>query len=100
MQARLLCLEPGVGCHPTLQGSGLMKEGVPPPKLSTQVRGFEDAGPSPGSDLAQRALCALLVVPSTHVRCGHLQDIVEFIFFPVVNEGCRVIDEGEGGALS
>lgn len=22
------------------------------------------------------------------------QDIVEFIFFPVVNEGCRVIDEG------
>jgi enoyl-CoA hydratase/3-hydroxyacyl-CoA dehydrogenase len=23
------------------------------------------------------------------------QDIVEFIFFPVVNEGCRVIDEGE-----
>lgn len=24
-----------------------------------------------------------------------MQDIVEFIFFPVVNEGCRVIDEGE-----
>lgn len=24
------------------------------------------------------------------------KDIVEFIFFPVVNEGCRVIDEGEG----
>lgn len=23
------------------------------------------------------------------------QDIVEFIFFPVVNEGCRVIDEGK-----
>ena len=22
------------------------------------------------------------------------QDIIEFIFFPVVNEGCRVIDEG------
>ncbi len=35
----------------------MMREGVPPPKLS-------------------------------------LQDIVEFIFFPVVNEGCRVIDEG------
>ena len=22
------------------------------------------------------------------------QDIIEFIFFPVVNEGCRVIEEG------
>ncbi|KAL4446209.1 hypothetical protein ABPG77_003016 [Micractinium sp. CCAP 211/92] len=39
------------------KGSGLMKEGAPAPKLSTQ-------------------------------------DIVEFVFFPVVNEGCRVIDEG------
>ena len=26
------------------------------------------------------------------------KDIVEFIFFPVVNEGCRVIDEGEAGS--
>ena len=23
-----------------------------------------------------------------------LQEIIQFIFFPVVNEGCRVIDEG------
>ncbi len=28
------------------------------------------------------------------------KDIVEFIFFPVVNEGCRVIDEGEAGACA
>lgn len=26
--------------------------------------------------------------------CVCLQDIIEFLFFPVVNEGCRVVAEG------
>jgi hypothetical protein len=48
-------------------------------------------------------LCMLL--PHKHVSCiqltvfkrcvcGPLQEMIELLFFPVVNEGCRVIDEG------
>ena len=42
-----------------------------------------------------RKLAGLEKVTEGQVPKMSAQDIVEFIFFPVINEGCRVIDEGE-----
>lgn len=54
---------------------------------------------SPDADLApiveeSRNASGLSKVTGGQPPKMSVQDIVEFIFFPVVNEGCRVIDEG------
>lgn len=54
----------------------------------------------PAQPRVQRLVWHALRAPCSGVKHSNgtrvlLQDIVEFVFFPVVNEGCRVIDEGE-----
>ncbi|KAK9812903.1 hypothetical protein WJX72_005569 [[Myrmecia] bisecta] len=61
-------------------------------KFDSNRRAVQDPALQPIVDASRRA--ARISIPGLEASSMTVRDIVEFIFFPVVNEGCRVIEEG------